>query len=140
MIPISACANQPPECLRTCKVKLVIIQDKNLHPSRTGKAVVAHFEFLTASSMVDGVILRVAVLQAERRISRYEAACNGIPSARSQKGGLFGMTNEIQIHTKPLPGKAGFVTGTRRSHVPSYNSDYEPWYRSMCVLAAVRHR
>jgi len=30
-----------------------------------------------ASSVVDGVILSVAVLQAERRISRYDAVCDG---------------------------------------------------------------
>jgi len=35
---------------------------------------VAHFEFLMASSLVDGVILSVAVLQAERRISRLTGA------------------------------------------------------------------
>jgi len=33
-------------------------------------SLVAHFEFLMASSMIDGVVLSVAVLQAERRISR----------------------------------------------------------------------
>jgi len=38
---------------------------------------VAHFEFLMTSSLVDGVILRVADLQAERRISLYETLCNG---------------------------------------------------------------
>jgi len=38
---------------------------------------VAHFEFLMASSLVDAVILSVAVLQAERRISRYDAVCHG---------------------------------------------------------------
>ncbi len=49
------------------------------------KSVVAHFEFLMAFSLVDGVIpstssgqaLRLAVLQAERRISRYDAVCHG---------------------------------------------------------------
>jgi len=30
-----------------------------------------------ASSLVDGVILSIAVLQAERRISRYDAVCPG---------------------------------------------------------------
>ncbi len=47
--------------------------------------VVGQFEFLMASSLVDGVIpstgsgqaLSVAVLQAERRISRYDAVCHG---------------------------------------------------------------
>jgi hypothetical protein len=39
--------------------------------------VVANFEFLMAFSLVDGVILSVAVLQAERRISRYDAVCHG---------------------------------------------------------------
>jgi len=39
--------------------------------------VVGQFEFLMASSVVDGVILSVAVLQAERRISRYDAVCDG---------------------------------------------------------------
>ena len=39
--------------------------------------VVAHFEFLTTSSLVDGVVLSVAVLQAERRISCYDTECNG---------------------------------------------------------------
>jgi len=47
---------------------------------------VGQFEFLMASSLVDGVILSVAVLQAERRacpepdgegISRYDAVCHG---------------------------------------------------------------
>jgi len=38
---------------------------------------VAHFEFLMAYSLVDGVILSVAVLQAERRISRYDVVCHG---------------------------------------------------------------
>jgi len=39
--------------------------------------VVAHFEFLMVSLLVDGVILSVAVLQAERRISRYYTVCSG---------------------------------------------------------------
>jgi hypothetical protein len=39
--------------------------------------VVVQYEFLMASSLVDGVILSVAVLQAERRISRYDTVCNG---------------------------------------------------------------
>jgi hypothetical protein len=39
--------------------------------------VVAQFEFLMASSLVDGVILSVAVLQAERRISPTNAVCHG---------------------------------------------------------------
>jgi hypothetical protein len=40
--------------------------------------VVAKFEFLTAFFLaVDGVILSVAVLQAKRRISRYDAMCHG---------------------------------------------------------------
>jgi len=39
--------------------------------------VVAHFEFLMTSSLVDDVNLGVAVLQAERRISRYDTVCNG---------------------------------------------------------------
>jgi hypothetical protein len=38
---------------------------------------VAHFEFLMASTLADGVILSVAVLQAERRISRHDAVCHG---------------------------------------------------------------
>jgi len=42
-----------------------------------GAAVVVHFEFLMASSLVDGVILSGAVLQAERRISRYSTLCHG---------------------------------------------------------------
>ena len=41
------------------------------------RKVVAHFEFLMTSSLVDGVILSVAVLQAERRISCYDSVCNG---------------------------------------------------------------
>ena len=44
--------------------------------------VVAHFEFLMASSLVDGVILSVAVLQAERRISATTLCATGDPSAR----------------------------------------------------------
>src|SRR5438270_11401690 len=133
MIPISACANQPPECLRTCKVKPVIIQDKNLHPSRTGKAVVAHFEFLTAF---------FAGRWRHPESSRSSGGTKDFPLRGCvqrdtlgplKEGGLFGMANKIQIHTKPLPGKAGFVTGTRRSRLPSYNSDYEPCYASMCV-------
>jgi hypothetical protein len=39
--------------------------------------VVVHYEFLMVSSLVGGVILSVAVLQAERRISRYDTVCNG---------------------------------------------------------------
>ena len=39
--------------------------------------VVGQFEILAASSLVDGVILSVAVLQAERRISRYDTVCQG---------------------------------------------------------------
>ena len=39
--------------------------------------VVVQYEFLMASSLVDGVILSVAVLQAERRLSRYDTVCNG---------------------------------------------------------------
>jgi len=42
-----------------------------------GTRVVAHFELLMTSSLVDGVILSVAVLQAERGISRYDTVCNG---------------------------------------------------------------
>ena len=37
----------------------------------------AHLEFLMTSSLVEGVILSAAVLQAERRISCYDTACNG---------------------------------------------------------------
>ena len=44
--------------------------------------LVAHFEFLMASSLVDGVILSVAVLQAERRISATTLCATGDPSAR----------------------------------------------------------
>ena len=47
--------------------------------------VVVQYEFLMASSLIDGVILSVAVLQAERRISRYDTECNGEPSARRQE-------------------------------------------------------
>jgi len=39
--------------------------------------VVVQYEFLMAPSLVDGVILSVAVLLAERRISRYDTVCNG---------------------------------------------------------------
>jgi len=53
---------------------------------------VAKFEFLMASSLVGGVILSVAVLQAERRISATTLSATGDPSARWQKRGLFGMT------------------------------------------------
>jgi hypothetical protein len=48
---------------------------------RVGKApkigVVGWFEFLIAISVADGVILMVAVLQAERRISRCDTVCRG---------------------------------------------------------------
>jgi hypothetical protein len=45
--------------------------------------VVAHFfEFLDGTSLVDGVILSVAVLQAERRISATTLCASGDPSAR----------------------------------------------------------
>jgi hypothetical protein len=40
-------------------------------------SVVADFEFLMTSSLVDGVIPSVAVLQAERGISRYDTMCHG---------------------------------------------------------------
>jgi hypothetical protein len=44
----------------------------------TRRRVVAQFEFLMESfPVVGGVILRVAVLQAKRRISRYGAVCHG---------------------------------------------------------------
>jgi hypothetical protein len=39
--------------------------------------VVADYEFLMTSSLVEGVILSAAVLQAERRISRYDTVCTG---------------------------------------------------------------
>ncbi|MFY9741807.1 MAG: hypothetical protein WAK21_07380 [Candidatus Sulfotelmatobacter sp.] len=39
-------------------------------------------EFLKASSLVDGVILSVAVLPAERRISATMLCATGDPSAR----------------------------------------------------------
>jgi hypothetical protein len=45
-------------------------------------SVVAHFEFLMASSLVDGVIRSVAVLQAERRISATTLCATRDPSAR----------------------------------------------------------
>jgi len=45
-----------------------------------------------ASSLVDGVILSGAVLQAERRISATMLCATGDPSARWQKRGLVGMT------------------------------------------------
>ena len=35
------------------------------------------YEFLMASSLAHGVILSAAVLQAERRICRYDTVCNG---------------------------------------------------------------
>jgi len=43
-------------------------------------------------SFVDGVILSVAVLQGERRISTTMLSARGDPSARLQERGLFGMT------------------------------------------------
>ncbi len=42
----------------------------------------SHFEFLMALSLVDGVILSGAVLQAERRISATTLCATGDPSAR----------------------------------------------------------
>jgi len=45
-----------------------------------------------ASSLVDGVILSAAVLQAERRISPYDTVCNGRSLGPLVKTGLFGMT------------------------------------------------
>ena len=39
--------------------------------------VVGQFEILMACSLVDGVILSVAVFQVERRISRYDTVCHG---------------------------------------------------------------
>ncbi len=41
------------------------------------ESTVGQFEILMASSPVDGVILSVAVLQAQRRISRDDAVCHG---------------------------------------------------------------
>jgi hypothetical protein len=49
----------------------------NAESKRDCDREVAHFKFLMASSLVDGVILSVAVLQAERRISRYDTVCHG---------------------------------------------------------------
>ena len=46
-------------------------------PKPADGLVVVPYEFLMASSLVDGVILSVAVLQAERRICRYDIVCNG---------------------------------------------------------------
>jgi len=46
--------------------------------------VVGQFEFLTASSLVDGVILNVAVLQAERRISATTLCATGDPLRQAQ--------------------------------------------------------
>ena len=59
--------------------------------------VVGQFEFLMASSLVDGVIpstgsgqaLSVAVLQAERRISRYDAVWE-IPRPAGKNAGSSG--------------------------------------------------
>ena len=51
------------------------------------------FEFLMAFSLVvDGVILSAAVLQAERRISRYDAVYQGRSLGPLVKRGRFGMT------------------------------------------------
>jgi hypothetical protein len=48
-------------------------------------------------ALVDGVILSVAALQAERRISAMTLCATGDPSARWRKRGPFGMTDrEIQ--------------------------------------------
>ena len=57
---------------------------------RTERSVVAHFEFLMVSSLVDDVIpstssgqaLSGAVLQAERRIPATTLCATGDPSAR----------------------------------------------------------
>ncbi len=48
-----------------------------LQGGRAGNNEVGQLEFLMASSLVDGVILSAAVLQAERRISRYDTVCHG---------------------------------------------------------------
>ena len=98
--------------------------------------VVAHFEFLVASSLVDGVIpstssgqaLSVAVLQAERRacpeqakraegISRYDAECDGRSLGPLVKTRALGMTpREIRIQTERLR-KASHDSG----HYDSFN-------------------
>jgi hypothetical protein len=44
--------------------------------------VLVNLEFLMAYSLVDGIILSVAVLQAERRISATTLYATGDPSAR----------------------------------------------------------
>jgi hypothetical protein len=44
--------------------------------------VVGQFEFMKACSLVDGVILSVAVLAAKRRISATMLCVTGDPSAR----------------------------------------------------------
>jgi hypothetical protein len=50
--------------------------------NQTWDEVVGQFEFPMAPSLGDGVILGVAVFQAERGISRYDTVCNGDPSPR----------------------------------------------------------
>jgi len=69
------------------------------------------------SSLVDGVILRVALLQAERRISCYDTACAGRSLGSLVKRGLFGMTPcDVQNSnwaTTGVPNKAS------RRHIPA---------------------
>ena len=53
-------------------------------------SLVAHFEFLMASSMIDGVVLSVAVLQAERDLPLEHCVQREIPRpARKNAGSLM---------------------------------------------------
>jgi len=63
--------------IRTFTIGYVPKDAANSKQPTTKTRVADQFEFLTASSSVDGVILSVAVLQAQRRISSYGSACKG---------------------------------------------------------------
>jgi len=58
-------------------LRQLVLHRPKLVEIRSRVRVVAHSEILMASSLVDGVILSVAVLQAEGRISRYDTVCHG---------------------------------------------------------------
>ncbi len=63
-----------------------------------------------APSLVDGVILSVAVLRAQRRISPTTLSATGDPSARRQERGLFGMSEFL--NTEKQVAEAGVATET----------------------------
>ena len=65
----------------------------------------AHFEFLMASPLINGVILSVAVLQAERRISATRLCGTGSLGPLVNRG-LFGMALvSFRVQNEPLPNK-----------------------------------